>query len=852
MALIEVAKLFPANDGPVSIEALAKRTGMTRPKLKSTSFLKETCKAIAMIDGNNRLSDDELLRAYDVVPDSAPEYIHPKIATHILLEKDTIVRQHLEHYLRSRIMSGGSPITDISSSSSAQQPPVVVHTTETGTRISRDIKNGDEEIKIGSQSDLVNPNSQESLVESGAYILSNDIKDETYTMVHTEGVLEGIIGKLRMAMTTDHRLVNVTDIMKASGSSMRISHWRSLPWSSKCIEVLAAQLKITEDDILVIKKGGDSRLEQGTWAHPRLAIIIAQWISPVFAVHVSGLIERMMRGDLSLVNEVVERHDAINKTATNIISAAPAGPDQVRQTIIQSISVEDLKDNTTFWALNHKLEQINKMIASKPDLSNPRAHRVWVREDGVLTINSDFLDDHPERVLSLWNPDMYSADRVNDATPDDIIRWMAREIIEYKEAFDDPARAAAGQSTDAKEVDQLKKTVVQLTDRISRIVAAQKMLTALEAINPAMQLKKVEMSLNAIKLRAGRGDGSEVYQKLMSAIDAIQHNCAALAHVGSSIKALLTNAAPSYSDVEMTNMFLMSMIGPAASADMRNFTAVITDIANIFRADLSPLDLSNQSHSILADEEEKATGLRASYYTALERPIDGPMTDEDFRAQFDMADSNDGLDGMPDTTPSLDSYSIVSSASKLKKGSELTRRGVVQVAASLNDANRLAIIRYFAEHTNLGPTVHDPVDQHVLNIWIGQDGWATKVIPESKSSVLKMRVAITYGDIYDAIAYHLRPGGRIILDNALTGEAALQQIKAMRLASFALHSNGRMISFAVDAHDHPATESSDLDMSWHNMAIMRISAKLAPLALSAILPSNRCMTEWAIMPISAS
>jgi KilA-N domain len=39
--------------------------------------------------------------------------------------------------------------------------------------------------------------------------------------------------------------------------------------------------------LVEIKKGGDPKLEQGTWAHPQVAIHCAQWCSPEFAVLVT-------------------------------------------------------------------------------------------------------------------------------------------------------------------------------------------------------------------------------------------------------------------------------------------------------------------------------------------------------------------------------------------------------------------------------------------------------------------------------------------------------------------------------------------------------------------------------------
>jgi hypothetical protein len=56
------------------------------------------------------------------------------------------------------------------------------------------------------------------------------------------------------------------------------------------------------DDLIQVRKGGQPEL-QGTWVHPRLAVDLARWISPRFAVFVDGLILSWIQGQQQQATE---------------------------------------------------------------------------------------------------------------------------------------------------------------------------------------------------------------------------------------------------------------------------------------------------------------------------------------------------------------------------------------------------------------------------------------------------------------------------------------------------------------------------------------------------------------------
>lgn len=99
-------------------------------------------------------------------------------------------------------------------------------------------------------------------------------------------------GETVSIMVRDDGYVNVTQICKASGKMF--NHWNSLNGSNDVLNAITSDTGIPVSELLDIKKGGNDKISQGTYAHPLLAIQIAQWCSPVFAVQVSKWVNELI------------------------------------------------------------------------------------------------------------------------------------------------------------------------------------------------------------------------------------------------------------------------------------------------------------------------------------------------------------------------------------------------------------------------------------------------------------------------------------------------------------------------------------------------------------------------------
>jgi len=79
--------------------------------------------------------------------------------------------------------------------------------------------------------------------------------------------------------------VNATAMAAACGG--RLDNYMRSPQTRAFLDALARSLNLSERDLLEARQGGTPS-EQGTWVHPQVAIHLAQWLSPAFAVQVTA------------------------------------------------------------------------------------------------------------------------------------------------------------------------------------------------------------------------------------------------------------------------------------------------------------------------------------------------------------------------------------------------------------------------------------------------------------------------------------------------------------------------------------------------------------------------------------
>lgn len=113
--------------------------------------------------------------------------------------------------------------------------------------------------------------------------------------------------------------VNLTKMCKQVNRNLstylRSKHYRDY------VAYLSAMQNCTADSFTEKRVGGKCQ-EQGTYGHPLVAIHLAQWLSPEFALAVSKLTQSYLRADISLAEDILNRTsiDSINsQSGLNVI-----------------------------------------------------------------------------------------------------------------------------------------------------------------------------------------------------------------------------------------------------------------------------------------------------------------------------------------------------------------------------------------------------------------------------------------------------------------------------------------------------------------------------------------------------
>lgn len=98
-------------------------------------------------------------------------------------------------------------------------------------------------------------------------------------------------GEIHNIVIREDGYINGTMFCKANNKL--IGHYLENKNSKAYIECLSSAIGIPITDLMVIKQGGDPKL-QGTWVHRKIGYHLAMWVHPPFAVSVSGYLDELL------------------------------------------------------------------------------------------------------------------------------------------------------------------------------------------------------------------------------------------------------------------------------------------------------------------------------------------------------------------------------------------------------------------------------------------------------------------------------------------------------------------------------------------------------------------------------
>ena len=104
--------------------------------------------------------------------------------------------------------------------------------------------------------------------------------------------------------------IHATEMCKVKKGKL-FADWRRNKQSQEYIKELSDHMGIPICD-LIENSQIRSDLGGGTWMHPKVALYLAMWISPSFAIVVMDWTSRFIAGDLTLVHDLVDRHETVS------------------------------------------------------------------------------------------------------------------------------------------------------------------------------------------------------------------------------------------------------------------------------------------------------------------------------------------------------------------------------------------------------------------------------------------------------------------------------------------------------------------------------------------------------------
>ncbi|HFC3631631.1 KilA-N domain-containing protein [Neisseria gonorrhoeae] len=106
-----------------------------------------------------------------------------------------------------------------------------------------------------------------------------------------------------------------------------------------------------ENQLVIIKKGGNDKKSQGTWLHPKLAVDFARWLNPKFAVWCDEQIETLLNGNVSdgikSAKTTVDDRTGLRQAVAALVGRKGIDYSSAYSMIHQRFNVEAIEDIST-------------------------------------------------------------------------------------------------------------------------------------------------------------------------------------------------------------------------------------------------------------------------------------------------------------------------------------------------------------------------------------------------------------------------------------------------------------------------------------------------------------------------
>ena len=241
--------------------------------------------------------------------------------------------------------------------------------------------------------------------------------------------LRGDDGVMITTMRASDGYINATKMCQSGGKQWKDYHKNAR--TEAVVSQLSHDIGVPSIDLIRTTTSGPNHL-RGTWIHHRLAIHLAQWVSPLFAVKITELVDRYVRGEITTAESRAVAVDvaaviAAAEDSTEIIVSEPSREvaeyrlePQFRLQSAGSRNPSDLlRPHIYFGTCGPELLVVDEQTGR---------HLV----SGITVIPNDEGDPPPYDVVRLGHTENIDANpqrkRAHDAAfggPFDILDWVA-------------------------------------------------------------------------------------------------------------------------------------------------------------------------------------------------------------------------------------------------------------------------------------------------------------------------------------------------------------------------------------------------------------------------------------------
>jgi hypothetical protein len=561
----------------------------------------------------------------------------------------------------------------------------------------------------------------------------------------------------------DSNLININHMIASTGLIDNVRDWIQNKRGSRMVNAVMRHTGKSKEELFQSIRSGPKK---GTWANIYIAFDIANWICEDFGIMVYSIVMDVMSGRLDLIPKIADQHDRLHGTVSNIISIAPASADQVRQTTVVSAAVDTMSPEQlgAQYEINTKQSEFNHGLMRAIDYSKPVPKgELYCRdpESGTLVLSKTSVNKtNVERALVTLYPEIFYGDNIT--TLHDLVEEMWFKIVYLENSL---ARAGPVQQTESQTHEDIiaeqKAMIRQLRIHIEHLTTIHRLKPLIDSLQ-----------------RPRPKRGSSGYE------DRDEPNIGVIYDL---LNDVFSGARIRQNTIDTLNWQMTSKLGCEfkTHVDFRNLVAVVSDMTDIFRADLTtrefnpvvPREFGNLYH--LLDQETQSSWSPMYYHSILAdvaRIDDDHYDDAYSESESTHASSCDTTDKSIASDPS-DPYAMVSLHIPKSKKSSVSRSRVVKRAIDLGPELRSAILKVMEDRANsIQPVVMKSRDDQVLNLYYGQDGYAFRLIPVCVHGVPKVTLAVSLGDILEAGAFHLRPAGQITLTAGTTSVMALTKL----------------------------------------------------------------------------